>query len=478
MAISMPKPARGAGKAPQKADDTPKSELYKRVQQDGDVIEVPVDDIDANPFNDREMVGIDELAESIKVDGLLSPVTLLRRTTFAKAYPNDPEVQSLTKEWVLGPGEHRWRASIKAGERKIRGILRDDLADRIRGILLLENVYRTDPSPMEKARKVHEAMTKDGLSIREAARILKMGNTSVHKLTELVKLPAEVAEAVHRGYLVPTHARKLLALGEPESVSAAYRLMAEHKLSADEAVDRVLAGGPSAANIEPAPAEPTSSSDSSDPSAKPDVPQQTRIEQSEGSLENSEDAADEKADNDSSALVLKPEPETRPAPKSPKATATPDPNAAERDTASAHRDAACWSLLSGDTQITSEQMAGVMARALLQPQKQEAAPRAKAHVWLRKANRHGFDVTNSDAYHQAVLSSRDPELIARVTFAAALAASEIRAADRRRPRWDQHDAAHVQFLMDTTGYVVETDWERQELTRLNVTVPEGQPTEG
>ncbi|MGW7594721.1 hypothetical protein ACWGK9_37200, partial [Streptomyces rubiginosohelvolus] len=136
-----------------------------------------------------------------------------------------------------------------------------------------------------------------------------------------------------------------------------------------------------------------------------------------------------------------------------------------------------WSLLQRDDYATSEQVAGTMARALLVPFKQEAA-RAKAHVWLRKANKLGFDVSNADAYHQAVLSSRDPELIARVTFATALAASEIRAADRRRRTWDQHDAAHVQLLIESTGYVPETDWEVRELTRHNVSVPKKQPTEG
>ncbi|MGW7594682.1 ParB/RepB/Spo0J family partition protein, partial [Streptomyces rubiginosohelvolus] len=147
MPLSVDKPNKSAAKPPKSAGGTPKSELYKRVHQDGDVIEVPVEDIDANPFNDREMIGLEELAESIRQDGLLSPVTLLRRTAFAEAHPDATE--GLTKEWVLGPGEHRWRASMLAEERTIRGIVRDDLAPKIRGILLLENTYRTDPTPLE-----------------------------------------------------------------------------------------------------------------------------------------------------------------------------------------------------------------------------------------------------------------------------------------------------------------------------------------
>ncbi|MFD9248378.1 ParB/RepB/Spo0J family partition protein [Streptomyces bottropensis] len=483
MPLKVDKPKKTAAKPPQPPAVTPKSELYKRVAENGEVLKVSVDDIDPNPFNDREMVGLEELAEQIREVGLLNPVTLLRRTTFAEHHPK--AAQELTKEWVLGPGEHRWRATKLAGEREIRGILRDDLAPKIRGVLVLENVHRNDPTPMELARQVNDAMKEDGLSIRDAAKILKMSPTSVHKLTELLKLPADAAEAVHRGTLLPTHARKLLTLDAPEAVSAGYRLMQQHDLKVEDAVRRVLAEGPGAGQDENAPDE--QSTDNELTSAETPlpveqsegaVPHQTRAEGNEDGTAEPEGSAGDEAKPESSADT---EPQSttvaRQTPKSPKATAIADPHAAERDTASADRDAACWSLLQRDEYATAEQVAGAMARALLVPFKQEAA-RVKAHSWLRKANRLGFDVSNADAYHQAVLSSRDPELIARVTFATALAASEIRAADRRRRTWDQHDAAHVQLLIEATGYVPETDWEVRELTRHNVNVPEKQPTEG
>jgi ParB family transcriptional regulator, chromosome partitioning protein len=221
--LKVEKPKRTAAKPPPKESSQPKSELYKRVHQDGDIIEVSVEDIDPNPFNDREMVDLEDLAASIQKDGLLSPVTLIRRTAFVEAHPDAAD--GLTKEWVLGPGEHRWRATILAGKPTIRGVVRDDLAPQIRGVLLLENVYRVDPSPIEKARQIQAAMDKDGLSIRDAARVLKVGPTSVHKLTELLRLPADAQHGVHRGQLLPTHARKLLTLPDHESVSAAYQLM-------------------------------------------------------------------------------------------------------------------------------------------------------------------------------------------------------------------------------------------------------------
>ncbi|MER6232580.1 ParB/RepB/Spo0J family partition protein [[Kitasatospora] papulosa] len=445
------------------------------------MITVAVEDIDANPFNDREMVDLEQLADSIRETGLLSPVTLIRRSTFAEAHPEAAE--GLTKDYVLGPGEHRWRASMLAEQKTIRGILRDDLAPKIRGVLLLENVYRTDPSAMEKARQINDAMEKDGLSIREAARILKMGPTSVHKLTELLKLPADAAEAVHRGTLVPTHARRLLTLDDPQSVSDAFQLMEQRGLKVEEAIRLVLAGerpvvtdddqdDESDSDAETAADAEEADTETHEP--EPAVPAQTRVEGTDErpAPDSSDESEGESQDEPEPAAVKSP-----PIRKSPKATATGDPHAAVRDIASADRDAACWSLLQRDEYASAEQVAGTMARALLVPFKQEAA-RAKAHVWLRKANRLGFDVSNADAYHQAVLSSRDPELIARVTFATALAASEIRAADRRRRTWDQHDAAHVQLLIQSTGYVPETDWEVAELKRHNVSVPEKQPTEG
>jgi ParB/RepB/Spo0J family partition protein len=464
MALQVKKPSRKPSPRPAGDEEQkPKSELYKRVHQNGDILDIPVGDIDPNPFNEREMVGLDEMAESIAEVGLINPITILRRETFAQAHPGAAE--GLTKKWILGPGEHRWRATMLAGKPTIRAILRNDLARQVRSILLLENAHRADPTPIELARQVHKAMTEDGLSIREAAKILKMGATSVHKLTELLKLPDEVSDSVHRRDLLPTHARKLLKLDDPDDVVAAWRLMCasrenpdEPDLKPEDAVRLVLARQQLTVppeNSEERPAETTEDQGSEQEPPPPEDPPVPKPREK--------------------ATEPKPEPRFQwKKEKSPYRTV--DPQAAERDTAAADRDAGCCSFLEGDDIGTPEQVSEVISRALLVPV-QQAAARARAHAWLSKAGTSGLNMSNSDAYHEAVLASGNTTLIARVTFAIALAAGEIRAADRRRRTWDRHDAAHIRFLIEVARYMPETEWERRELTKFGVPVPDREPTE-
>jgi hypothetical protein len=99
---------------------------------------------------------------------------------------------------------------------------------------------------------------------------------------------------------------------------------------------------------------------------------------------------------------------------------------------------------------------------------QQGPARTRAHKWLRDAETAGFNINDTDSYFEAVLSSGQTDLVNRVALATALAAGEVRARDGRR-QWDRTDAEHVRLLIDATGYVPETAWEREQLVKFGVT---------
>jgi hypothetical protein len=117
--------------------------------------------------------------------------------------------------------------------------------------------------------------------------------------------------------------------------------------------------------------------------------------------------------------------------------------------------------------LSPEQHDALFGRTLLAPMQQGPA-RTRAHKWLRDAETAGFNINDTDSYFEAVLSSGQTDLVNRVALATALAAGEVRARDGRR-QWDRTDAEHVRLLIDATGYVPETAWEREQLVKFGVT---------
>jgi hypothetical protein len=149
-----------------------------------------------------------------------------------------------------------------------------------------------------------------------------------------------------------------------------------------------------------------------------------------------------------------------------KRLAAADRHAAERNNAAADRDQACRQLVATNPKLTDAQHDALFARTVLAPMQQGPA-RTRAHRWLRDADAAGFTIGDTDSYFEAVLSSGQAELVHRVTIATALAAGEVRARDGRR-QWDRTDAEHVRLLIDATGYVPETAWEREQLDKFGV----------
>src|SRR5208337_3013924 len=177
--------------------------------------EIPLDQIDRNPFQTRTQMNEEQLAElaaSITANGVVQPV-LVR-----------PQANG---RFQLIAGERRWRASQMAGKETIPAILRQVSDEQAMEITIVENLQRADLNPMEQARAFDRLAREFHMTQEQMAARTGKDRATVANFLRLLKLPASVQERVESGELSFGHARTLLALehGE-EMVKAAEKIVA------------------------------------------------------------------------------------------------------------------------------------------------------------------------------------------------------------------------------------------------------------
>ncbi|MGC4950897.1 ParB/RepB/Spo0J family partition protein [Streptomyces sp. DT224] len=462
---------RGSGVSDQKKDP---QKFYSQPAQDGDVLDVPLEDIAPNPFNDiRSMGDLAQLAESIKDDGLLQSIVVMETSKFVEHWPDFVSGErAITKKYVIAFGERRWRASELAGKKTISTVLKNAVIPKIRRVLLVENLQRQAYSPMEEARNFHRLSVEEGMTYREIASAVKIGPTHVSRRLQLMSLPEPVQAAVESGDLGVTDARRLAENlpDSPEEQQAALRYAAEQGTTIKRAIQALNAGEVPVGDADDASKEQDAGN------AKPsNLPVQRTEDGPAPDGQNEQSPSGEETEEEA------PQPQTvvrkKPEPAAAKRRPTPaiDRSARERNSAAADREQACLHLVDKGFTPDEKQLNALYARTLLSPIQQGPA-KARAHAWLRQAGKDVIGVSDSDSYFQAVLSSGNDELVRLATVVTALAASEIRAKDNRR-QWDRTDAAHVQFLIQAAGYVVATQWERDQLKRFHVDFDATTPTD-
>lgn len=164
------------------------------------LVQVPVDCIEANPNQPRHHFApedLEELAASIGQHGVLQPLLVSER---------EPG------RYVLIAGERRWRAARSAGLREVPAVIRERLEqEHLLELALVENLQRSDLTPLEEARAYEQLRSGLGLSQAEIANRVGINRSTVANTLRLLKLPVEVQEMVDRGELSAGHARTLLS---------------------------------------------------------------------------------------------------------------------------------------------------------------------------------------------------------------------------------------------------------------------------
>jgi ParB family chromosome partitioning protein len=190
------------------------------------VMEVSVDQIRPNPFQPRRSFAperLEELAESIRARGVLSPVILRR---WGDGYE-------------LVAGERRWRAAKAAGLKTIPALIQEVSSDEVLEIALIENLQREDLNPLEEAEAYQRLMQEHGLTQEEISRRVGKDRASIANTLRLLNLPPQLKEDLLAGRITMGHARALLALGGEARQLRARALVLSRGLSVRQTEDLV-----------------------------------------------------------------------------------------------------------------------------------------------------------------------------------------------------------------------------------------------
>ena len=189
------------------------------VESTGKPLDIPLDNIERNPWQTRthfDEAKLQELAQSIVVSGIVQPI-LVRPLSGGK--------------YQLIAGERRWLASRKAQKTTIPAIVRQVADEQVLEMTIIENLQRTDLNPMEQARAYQRLSQDFQLTQEQMATRTGKERASVANFLRLLKLPEAVQQKVESGDLTFGHARALLALDSPESITSAAQKVVALSLS-------------------------------------------------------------------------------------------------------------------------------------------------------------------------------------------------------------------------------------------------------
>ncbi len=205
-------------------------------------MEVDVDLLSPNDHQPRltmDDARLEELAQSIKANGIIQPI-LVRRDGAA---------------YRIIAGERRWRAAQRAGLQRVPVIVRDvSQGDKqLLELALIENLQRENLNPVDEALAYQRLADEFSLTQDQIAAAVGKDRSSVANFMRLLKLPEEIRGDLAAGVLSTGHARALLPLSDAAAQRQAAREVISRGLSVRETealAKRLLAKGPAT----PAPA--------------------------------------------------------------------------------------------------------------------------------------------------------------------------------------------------------------------------------
>ena len=175
------------------------------------VINLPLTDIDKNPFQTRYVDdddALEELAESIKANGVVQPI-LVR--------PSEDE----DGRYVLILGERRLHASKKAGKTHIPSIVRRVSRQQAAEMTIVENLQREDLSPLEQAQAFKVLSEEFNLTQEQIGERVGLSRVSVANYMRLLRLPREVMQLLGEKRINFAQAKELLKLGDNDRIAEA-----------------------------------------------------------------------------------------------------------------------------------------------------------------------------------------------------------------------------------------------------------------
>lgn len=184
-------------------------------------LDVDTDLLRPNKFQPRTEMNderIEELARSIKAQGIIQPIVVRRADS----------------GYEIVAGERRWRAAQRAGLLKVPVVVRDIPEDRLLAVALIENIQRQDLNPIEEAHAYRRLADEFHLTQEQIADAVGKDRSSIANIVRLLRLPQEVRGNVAAGTLSMGHARALLGINDEQALLTLARAVAERSLSVRE----------------------------------------------------------------------------------------------------------------------------------------------------------------------------------------------------------------------------------------------------
>lgn len=177
---------------------------------------IGINEIEPNRFQPRKNFDEDalhELAESIKMYGIIQPLV----------------VQKKGKFYEIIAGERRWRAARLAGLKKIPVIIKDYTDQEIVEISIIENIQREDLNPIEEAQAYQKLIAEFHLRQDEVAEKVAKSRTAVTNSMRLLKLSEKVQEMLIENIISAGHGRALIPIEDSElQLNIAMKILDEH----------------------------------------------------------------------------------------------------------------------------------------------------------------------------------------------------------------------------------------------------------
>jgi ParB family transcriptional regulator, chromosome partitioning protein len=210
----MSRKVLGRGLSALLGEDTPKLNGEELINIDLDLIE-PNSEQPRTRFNEEKL---EELAQSIKANGIVQPIVVRRKGT----------------KFQLVAGERRWRAAQKAGLQSIPAVVKEVSDEKLLELALIENIQRQELNSIEEARAYKNLVETIGLTQEMIAERVGKNRTVITTSLRLLKLPKNIQKFIEEEKITAGHGRALLMADDENSQNRIAQMIIEMALSVRE----------------------------------------------------------------------------------------------------------------------------------------------------------------------------------------------------------------------------------------------------
>ncbi len=181
--------------------------------------EIPLEWIEPNPYQPRvdfDQDALQELAESIKIQGIIQPITLRKLSD---------------KEYQIISGERRFRASKIAGLTSIPAYIRSANDEQMIEMAIIENVQREDLNAIEIALGYKRLMEECRLTLEQVGEKIGKKRATINNYVRLLKLPPEIQVAIRENKISMGHARTIITIDNPIVQLSVFKQIIDKDLS-------------------------------------------------------------------------------------------------------------------------------------------------------------------------------------------------------------------------------------------------------